>query len=37
MTFPLYFDEDSMRYSLVPALRLRGIDVATPLEADTLQ
>jgi len=32
----LYFDEDSMRHSLAEALRLRHLDVATPLEAGTL-
>jgi hypothetical protein len=29
----LYFDEDSLRHALVVALRARGIDVMTALEA----
>lgn len=33
MTIRLYFDEDSMDHSLVRALRARGIDVVTALEA----
>lgn len=36
MTVRLYFDEDSMRHSLVRALRVRGVDVVTPLEAGTV-
>ena len=33
MTIRLYFDEDSMWQALVTALRARGIDVQTALEA----
>lgn len=33
MTIRLYFDEDSMWQALVTALRARGIDVHTALEA----
>lgn len=34
MTIRLYLDEDSMRQALVQALRARGVDVMTALEAD---
>jgi uncharacterized protein with PIN domain len=34
MTIRLYFDEDSMEHDLVRALRVRGMDVITPLEED---
>lgn len=33
MTVRLYCDEDSMRHALVAALRKRGFDVSTALEA----
>ena len=33
MTIRLYLEEDSMRYALVRALRARGVDVVTALEA----
>lgn len=33
MTIRLYLEEDSMRYALVRALRARGVDVLTALEA----
>jgi Domain of unknown function (DUF5615) len=33
----LYFDEDSMRHALVHALRARGIDVLTALEAEMIE
>jgi hypothetical protein len=33
MTIRLYCDEDSMRHALVMALRKRGLDVSTALEA----
>ncbi len=33
MTIRLYLDEDSMRQALVQALRARGVDVMTALEA----
>ena len=33
MTIRLYCDEDSMQHALVLALRKRGVDVATALEA----
>jgi predicted nuclease of predicted toxin-antitoxin system len=33
----LYFDEDSMRHALVEALRKRGVDVLTTLEAGTIE
>jgi len=33
----LYFDEDSMRRALVEALRKRGIDILTALEAGTIE
>ena len=37
MKIRLYFDEDSMRHALVKALRMRGIDVLTALEADMIE
>jgi predicted nuclease of predicted toxin-antitoxin system len=37
MTIRLYLDEDSMRRSLVRALRARGIDVVTALDAGMIQ
>ncbi len=37
MTIRLYLDEDSMRQALVQALRARGVDVITALEADMLE
>ena len=37
MTIRLYFDEDSMRYALVNALRARGIDVQTALEVEMIE
>ena len=37
MTIRLYFDEDSMRHSLVRALRSRGIDVITALDVDMVE
>ena len=37
MKIRLYFDEDSMRQALVIALRARGVDVATALEADMIE
>jgi uncharacterized protein with PIN domain len=36
MTLRLYIDEDSMRHSLVRALRVRGVDVVTPLDTGTV-
>jgi predicted nuclease of predicted toxin-antitoxin system len=33
----LYFDEDSMRRSLVRALRARGVDVVTALDAGMVE
>ena len=33
MTIRLYLEEDSMRHALVRALRSRGVDVLTALEA----
>jgi predicted nuclease of predicted toxin-antitoxin system len=33
----LYFDEDSMRRALVRALRARGVDVITALEAGMIE
>jgi len=33
----LYFDEDSMRHALVEALRKRGVDILTALEAGTIE
>ncbi|MBM3239910.1 hypothetical protein FJZ31_26800 [Candidatus Poribacteria bacterium] len=37
MKIRLYFDEDSMRHALVEALRMRGIDVLTALEAGMIE
>jgi hypothetical protein len=37
MTIRLYFDEDSMRRSLVRSLRARGIDVVTALDAGMIE
>lgn len=37
MRIRLYLDEDSMRQALVIALRARGIDVETALEADLIE
>jgi hypothetical protein len=37
MTIRLYCDEDSMRHALVLALRKRGVDVLTVLEAGTIE
>ena len=37
MTIRLYFDEDAMWQALVTALRARGIDVQTALEAATIE
>ena len=37
MTICLYLDEDSMRQALVQALRARGVDVMTALEADMIE
>ena len=37
MTIRLYFDEDSMRHALVEALRIRGVDVLTALDAGTIE
>lgn len=37
MAIHLYFDEDSMRHALVEALRARGVDVLTALEADMIE
>jgi predicted nuclease of predicted toxin-antitoxin system len=37
MTMPLYLDEDAMRRSLVRALRDRGIDVLTALDAGMIE
>lgn len=36
MTIRLYFDEDSMRRSLVQVLRARGVDVITALDAEMI-
>jgi hypothetical protein len=36
-TIRLYFDEDTMRHSLVRALRSRGIDVITALDAGMIE
>ncbi len=36
MRLRLYIDEDSMSHALVDALRARGVDVATPLDADMM-
>ena len=37
MRIRLYFDEDSLRYALVHALRARGIDVQTALEVEMIE
>ena len=37
MVIHLYFDEDSMRHALVEALRARGVDVLTALEAGMIE
>jgi len=37
MTIRLYCDEDSLRHALVRALRKRGVDVLTVLEAGTTE
>ena len=37
MTIHLYFDEDSMQRSLVRALRARGVDVITALDAGMIE
>ncbi len=37
MKFRLYFDEDSMRRSLVRALRARGVDVITALDVEMIE
>jgi len=37
VTIRLYFDEDSMRRSLVRALRARGVDVITALGAGMIE
>jgi hypothetical protein len=37
VTVRLYCDEDSMRHALVAALRKRGVDVLTSLEAGTTE
>jgi hypothetical protein len=37
VTIRLYFDEDSMQHALVNALRARGIDVLTALEAQRIE
>ncbi|MGH8067478.1 MAG: DUF5615 family PIN-like protein [Candidatus Entotheonellia bacterium] len=37
MTIRLYFDEDSMRHAMVHALRARGIDVQTALDAEMIE
>ena len=37
MTISLYLDEDSMDKALVHALRARGVDVMTALEADMIE
>jgi hypothetical protein len=37
MTIRLYFDEDSMRHALIYALRARGIDVQTALDAAMIE
>jgi Domain of unknown function (DUF5615) len=36
VTIRLYFDEDSLRHALVAALRKRGVDVLTALDARTI-
>src|SRR5262245_21354955 len=37
MTIRLYFDQDSMRHALIHALRARGIDVQTALDAGMIE
>ena len=37
MTFRLYLEEDSMRRALIGALRARGADVTTALEAGMIE
>jgi predicted nuclease of predicted toxin-antitoxin system len=37
VTIRLYFDEDSMQCSLVRALRARGVDVITALDAGMIE
>ena len=37
MTIRLYFDEDSMWQALITALRARGIDAQTALEATMIE
>ena len=37
MTIRLYFDEDSMYLGLIRALRARGVDVVTALEAGMIE
>jgi transposase len=37
VTIRLYFDEDAMWHALVTALRARGIDVQTALEAAMIE
>jgi predicted nuclease of predicted toxin-antitoxin system len=37
MTIHLYLDEDAMRHSLVRALRARGVDVMTALDAGMIE
>jgi hypothetical protein len=37
MTIRLYFDEDSMRHALIHALRARGTDVQTALDAAMIE
>ena len=37
MTVRLYFDEDTVRHALVEALRLRSVDVLTPLDVGMIQ
>jgi hypothetical protein len=37
MKIRLYVDEDSMRHALVEALRARGVDVLTALEAGMIE
>ncbi len=37
VTIRLYFDEDSMHHGLVRALRTRGVDVLTALEAGMIE
>ena len=37
MTISLYCDEDTVRHALVAALRQRGVDVRTALDAQMIQ